>query len=118
MSNHAKKRIADNPFYVLELSPDCSRMEVEREGHKILGMLSLGLSGADSYRTPLGTMDRTSDNVRVAMAELRDPDKRLGHELWARGGVGDVTYEAAPPEVESTAQPPWHDAWQASGFKR
>lgn len=118
MSDNAQKRIADNPFFVLELSPDCSRMEVEREGHKLLGMLSLEISGAGSYQTPLGTMQRTSDSVRVAMAELRDPDKRLNHELWARGGVDDVTYHDIAPEEESTAQPPWHDAWQASGFKR
>ena len=77
-------KITENPFYVLGLAPDCSRAEVEREGQKLLGMLELGLSAARSYDTPLGCFDRTPEKVREAMAELRDPDRRLGHELWAR----------------------------------
>jgi hypothetical protein len=36
-------RFADNPFYVLGLRPDCARVDVEREGQKLLGMLGLGL---------------------------------------------------------------------------
>ena len=78
------RRIADNPFYILALPADCSRLEVEREGQKLLGMLEVGLSAARHYWTPLGTMERTTHKVREAMAELRDPDRRLRHELWAR----------------------------------
>ncbi|MCG8419904.1 MAG: hypothetical protein MJE77_18380 [Proteobacteria bacterium] len=78
------RQISDNPFYVLGLSPDCSRAEVEREGQKLLGMLELGLSAARTYKTPLGLQIRTAEKVRDAMAQLRDPDRRLGHELWAR----------------------------------
>lgn len=77
-------RIADNPFYVLSLTPDCSRVEIEREGQKLLGMLEVGLSAARHYWTPLGEMERTSHKVREAMSELRDPERRLRHELWAR----------------------------------
>jgi hypothetical protein len=76
--------IADNPFYVLELSPDCGRAEVEREGRKLLGMLELGLGQAATYPTPLGPQTRTADKVRVAMAQLVDPAARLQLELWAR----------------------------------
>jgi hypothetical protein len=78
------RRIIDNPFYVLSLSPECTRAEVEREGQKLLGMLEIGLSAAKTYATPLGGCERSADKVREAMAELRDPERRLRHELWAR----------------------------------
>ena len=91
-------RIADNPFYVLGLPPDCSRLEIEREGQKLLGMLEVGLSAARVYRSPLGEHQRTADKVREAMAELRVPERRLQHELWARLapdhlGPGDASGE-------------------------
>lgn len=79
----ARERLAHNPFYVLELDPECSRAEVERQGQKLLGMLELELSAASHYDTPLGRQRRTPEQVRAAMAELRDPDRRLLHELWA-----------------------------------
>ncbi len=77
-------RLAENPFYLLGLRPGCGRAEVEREGQKLLGMLELGLSAAAHYETPVGPRPRTADAIRRAMAELRDPQKRLVHELWAR----------------------------------
>lgn len=79
----ARERLAHNPFYVLELRPDCSRAEVERAGQKLIGMLELELSAAHSYRSPLGQHRRSPELVRMAMAELRDPNRRLLHELWA-----------------------------------
>ena len=46
----AQRRLAENPFYVLGLRPECGRLDVEREGQKLLGMLELGLkSAAVSY---------------------------------------------------------------------
>lgn len=108
------RRIADNPFYVLGLGPDCSRAEIEREGQKLLGMLELGLSGARHYHTPLGQHERTSDKVRHAMAELRDPERRLGHELWAR--AGDSSAIAAGQDAGSA--PGWAGAMAALGWKR
>ena len=89
------RRIVDNPFYVLALPTSCSRAEIERVGQKLLGMLELGLTAARTYATPLGRFERNADKVREAMAELRDPDRRLGHELWASLRV----------EPESPAQP-------------
>jgi curved DNA-binding protein CbpA len=78
-------RLLDNPFYVLELAPDCSRAEVERAGQKLLAMLELDLSGAQAYASPLGSGRRDAAKVREAMAELRDPQRRLFHELWVLG---------------------------------
>jgi len=76
--------IADNPFLVLGLSPDVSRIEIEREAQKLLGMLELGFADAQTYQTPLGPRTRTAELVRAAVAALRDPYQRLVAELWAR----------------------------------
>ena len=99
-----RTRIADNPFYVLGLTPDCSRLELEREGQKLLGMLEIGLSAARHYWTPLGEMERTSHKVREAMAELRDPERRLRHELWAR--LAPEHYGTRSAEAEAAAVAP------------
>ena len=97
MSDESAQKIRTNPFYVLGLRPDVSRTEVERQGSKLLGMLELNLKSVQSYQTPLGPMPRTAELVRQAMAELRDPSLRLGHELWARLDPARV---AAPPVAE------------------
>jgi hypothetical protein len=77
-------KIADNPFFVLGISPDASRIEIEREAQKLLGMLELGFAAAQQYATPLGPRTRTPEQVRAAVAALRDPYQRLVAELWAR----------------------------------
>jgi hypothetical protein len=76
--------LRDNPFFVLELSPDASRIEVERAAQSLLGMLELGFAAAATYPTPLGPRLRTPEQVRAAVAALRDPARRLAAELWAR----------------------------------
>ncbi len=77
-------RVVENPFYVLELAPDCSWVAIERQGQKLLGMLELGLKPAMIYLTPLGPQARTPTLVRMAMAELQRPERRLYHEFWAK----------------------------------
>ena len=77
-------KLAENPFFVLGLSPDASRIEMEREAQKLLGMLELGFAAAQTYATPLGPHTRTPELVRAAAAALRDPYQRLVAELWAR----------------------------------
>ena len=77
------RRIADNPFHVLGLEPDCSRAEVEREGQKLLGMLAIGLSAARTYDTPLGALPRTAEAVREAIARGDTPALRpIVEKLW------------------------------------
>lgn len=76
--------IGDNPFFVLAVAPDASRIEIEREAQKLLGMLELGFAEALHYRTPLGPRPRSAEAVRAAVAALRDPHRRLIAELWAR----------------------------------
>ena len=80
-----------NPFFVLELPVTAGPREVEREAARLLGMLELGLGAAATYRTPMGMVARRAEDVRAAAAALRDPRRRLVAELWAAGGVEDVT---------------------------
>ncbi|MBL9041598.1 MAG: hypothetical protein JNM83_08355 [Myxococcales bacterium] len=114
----SRERFLENPFYVLGVRPDCTRAELEREGQKLLGMLELGLPAAKKYQTPIGEAERTPELLRVAMAELRDPHKRLLHEVWAQ--LPAETLAAEPnPHDGSGAHPgpgPWPDAPAALGF--
>jgi hypothetical protein len=87
-------KLAENPFFVLAISPDASRIEIEREAQKLLGMLELGFEAALTYATPLGPRPRTAEAVRAAVAVLRDPYQRLLAELWARHAPSSL--EAAP----------------------
>ena len=94
-------RLADNPFFVLGLSPEASRIEVEREAQKLLGMLELGFADAATYKTPVGPQPRTPEAVRAAVAALRDPYRRLVAELWARHApaTADTVVEPETPAV-------------------
>jgi hypothetical protein len=90
-------KILDNPFFVLGLPAEASRIELEREAQKLLGMLELGFAEAGVYATPLGPQPRTAEMVRAAVAALRDPYQRLVAELWAR--------HAPPPRPEPPERP-------------
>jgi hypothetical protein len=107
-----RERLERNPFYVLGLRPGAGRAAIEEAAQKIIGMLELGLRGAGEYPTPLGARARTPDDVRAALAELRDPERRLAHELWA----GLEPTPAGGP-FEPTA-PGWRAAFAALGVGR
>ena len=116
----AVEKIRGNPFYVLGLAPSATRAEVEREGQKLLGMIELKLARAAQYATPVGPGERTADKVRRAMAELRDPERRLEHELWARL---EPSAAAAPERAPAGERPrrradaPWPGALQQLGWR-
>jgi len=78
-----RDRWTRNPFFVLGVPPDAGRADVERATQKLLGLLGVGANAAKQYATPFGDRPRTEDDVRAAAAELRDPAKRVIHELWA-----------------------------------
>jgi hypothetical protein len=65
-----------NAYWMLELSPDATPAEIEREGRKLLGLLELGTARGKTYACPLGTFSRDATMVRDAMAALRDPKRR------------------------------------------
>ncbi len=124
MDRGQERRLSGNPFYILALPVSCGRGEVEREGQKWLGMLELGLAGAGAYRSPIGTHERTPELVRWAMAELRDPDRRLGHELWAQLEPRPAAPSAGTPGVSaaaaaaSAADAAWPEGMQLLGWAR
>ena len=89
-------QIAENPFFVLGISVDASRIEIEREANKLLGMLELDFAGAKTYLTPLGPRSRTAESVRAAVAQLRDPYQRLVAEVWARHAPASKVIEVEP----------------------
>jgi hypothetical protein len=91
--------LADNPFHVLELTPACTAMEVERQAAKLLAMLALGLAAAATHASPFGPRPRTPEKVREAAAALRDPARRAAFEPWASAPPG------AAPEARLQAWP-------------
>ena len=105
-------KIAENPFFVLGISPDASRIEIEREAQKLLGMLELNFADAVTYATPLGPRERTPELVRAAVAALRDPYQRLVAELWARHAPANVS--EAPSEDDT---PPVRPLRRALGWR-
>ena len=107
-----------NPFFVLEVSTDASRTEVERAGQKLLGLLALGAAGAERYDTPLGPATRDADAVRRALATLRDPNERVIQELWAQVASGVASGVATGVDTSWAAPPAkaWEDAARAIGW--
>jgi hypothetical protein len=84
VENLVRERAA-NPFFVLDVAPAAAVADIERQGQRLLAELAAGLDAARRYETPFGARERTPEAVRAALAELRDPARRLGHEWWARG---------------------------------
>jgi hypothetical protein len=76
-----------NPFLILELPAAASPDVVERKGELLLSLLAAAVAGSGSYQSPFGPRERTPEMVREALAELRDPDRRLVHEWWMLNGA-------------------------------
>jgi hypothetical protein len=93
-----------NPFFVLGVEIEASRIEVERAGHRLLGLLAIGSASARRYETPFGSAVRDEDSVRQAMALLRDPGERVVHELLADVAPGALrAEERATPDAGERA---------------
>jgi hypothetical protein len=117
VAHEPRARFLENPFYVLGLTAEATRAEIEAEGQKLLAMLALRMSAAAVYRTPIGEGVRSETLVRTAMAELRDPARRGVHERWAA-----LPAEAVEPltrESEMTGESvPVVDPLRALGWRR
>jgi hypothetical protein len=106
-----RRKLEDNPFFVLEVSPEATRMDVERAGQKLLAQLAIQVASAKTYRTPLGIAERDEAKVRTALAALRNPEERVLFESWvdparvpeaasAPAAPGDLPpFEAALPSI-------------------
>ena len=69
---NAKERIATNPFHVLGLRPDATRVDVERESQRLIAMIEVGLKDAGSYASPTGGMPRPLLLIKLLICkELR-----------------------------------------------
>jgi hypothetical protein len=113
-ASDAPARWRQNPFFVLGLSPECSRADVERTGQKLLALLAIESGTAKQWKSPVGPGIRTADAVRAAMAELRDPERRVIHEAWAR------TFPEAVERAEGSKEDPlgpWDEAYRAIGWR-
>lgn len=109
----AATMLVDNPFFVLGVTTEASRIEVERESQKLLGMLELGFPEVQRYATPLGPKPRTAELVRAAVAALRDPYQRLVAELWAHHAPA----AAAQAPTREVAEPPRDGLRRALGWR-
>jgi hypothetical protein len=109
------RAIEENPFYVLGVRPECTRQEFEREGQKLLSMLALDLAEVRTYNTPLGERTRTPELVRRSMAELREPSRRLLHEILAALPQSEIhTSQPTRPELDDR----WVNAPALFGYGR
>lgn len=91
-------RIVDNAFRVLGLTPRVKWPEVARRAEALLESLRDG--DPATYDTPLGPQPLTEGAIRVARAQLRDPDVRIQHEIWweapGRGPTHSATEDSWP----------------------
>jgi hypothetical protein len=99
-----------NPFFVLEVSSQASRAEVERAGQKLLALLEVGSASVSRYDTPFGPATRDADTVRQAVAALRDPLERVIHELLA-----DIALRSGEM-LNDDPRGPWTAAARAIGW--
>lgn len=80
------RALTENPFRILGVSPAATSREVEREGERLLGLIAADLDDTSSMPPLGGEQERTSEQVRWALGELRDPLKRTVHEFfWLSG---------------------------------
>jgi hypothetical protein len=121
MSTDPRQRFIENPFFVLGLPIDCARADAEREASKLLGLLALGVASATRYRSPLGAHDRTADDVRRAIADLRDPARRLLAEVWAAAPIEAERSAGAEADAATATEPTaptcWPDALDALALR-
>jgi hypothetical protein len=105
-----------NPFFVLGVSTQASRTEVERAGQKLLGLLALESASARSCDTPFGPATRDADKVRQALATLRDPNERVIHELLANVAPLSNVVRGVDERRTERAEAVWDEAERALGW--
>jgi hypothetical protein len=100
------EKVQRNPFELLGLPPTANAREIEREGQKKLALIAAGLADDSS--------EEASFEVRAALETLRDPRRRLAHEVLTRNlRAADIPaaslepalseLEAALPSADDTA---------------
>jgi len=112
----SSRRLLDNPFHVLGVPPTATREAIEEAGHGLLAGLQSPSDGSTSrnYETPLGPRERDAHTVRRALAQLRDPDERIHHEIWAQLKPGRAVSGALP--LGTSAPSGWAAGPRAMGW--
>ncbi len=70
------------PFWVLELTPLATPIEIEKAARDITAKIGLGVLDAQKYMTPAGRQKRDEFLIREAKSALQDSKKRLLAEFW------------------------------------
>lgn len=102
------QRVAENPFFILDIGADATKAQIRSRGRALCDALANAEPWAAKYFTPLGNRLRTPELVTWATAELLDPDRRLGHELWH---FECSNHQPIP------APEPWPSAMRAYGWR-
>lgn len=77
-----RRRLSQNPFYVLGVTPQARPSAVEAEAEALLSSLASD-PASRIYPTPIGPRCRDAALVRKALASVTNPDARILHEIWA-----------------------------------
>jgi hypothetical protein len=110
----AVRRFTHNAFHVLDLPVDASAADVRRQAARLVDRLVNSDPGAGRYDTPVGPRVRDAAMVQRAATQLRDPDERVQHEIWAAVPRRDAT----PRAVLVEGSPGWPGAPAAFGWRR
>lgn len=70
------------PFWVLQLTPSATTVEIEKAARDIAAKMQFGMAGSDLFLTPLGEMQRDEYWLREARAKLQNPAERIVAEFW------------------------------------
>jgi hypothetical protein len=95
-----------NAYYVLELGPTATVSDIERQGQKLVALLSVGARQAGVYSCPFGELPRDETMVREAVARLRDPSLRQQDAAVVRlllDGSSDAPVDADAPLPDAFA---------------
>ena len=76
----------DNPFRILNLSADATSREIDRAAHELQIQLRFAAAETEtSERSERSASDGDEGEIKRAVQELKDPVRRLQHELfWVR----------------------------------
>ena len=109
--NH--ERFVANPYFVLELEPSASLLEIERAGQKLIAQLTIGAMSSKTYASPFGPQPRDESVVRSAVARLRDPNERILCAFWAENVPSRDAPEATAAPEEALAALDWRNQCSA-----
>lgn len=90
-----------NPFHLLGLTPGVTAIEIERAGQRLLALSEVGSAAAAVVVIRGVAVPRSVDQIRAAMATLRDPAMRARAEFEA----GLQHYDLSPrPSIDVWAE--------------